>query len=157
VASGVHPGFYEFTPARPSPDDIYDFAAIEELRLEDVGRAWASDADDGIPNIRKLFFGLHPALPLYHPRNAAGRSRLPRLVPAPPGVLEMRCRPDPEFLPEGNPVLAIPHGEASMDLTEWQPVTPVLIDGGELVIRHPGDTRAGFLRWEVFAKRPPGP
>jgi hypothetical protein len=154
AASHRHP-FYEFTPTLPSLEDIYDFAAVEELRFEDVGRAWASDAGDGIPNVRKFVFGMHPAFPLDHPANAPLRDRLPRQVLRLPGIPELVCRPDSSRAPDGDPRAAVPPAEISRDLESWAPLVPTLLPDGTLRATHPGDDPAGFLRWDVLKKQAP--
>jgi hypothetical protein len=150
VASGEFQRFYEFYFLEPSPGDIYNFAALEEGRLADLGKGLDSDAGDGIANFRKLIFGLDPALPLDPVPGSRLQDRLPRLVPGPAGALEMRCRPNLDLLPEGDVTALLPPAEASFDLIRWEPLIPGLLPAGEVGVRLPGNSSTGFLRWDVF-------
>jgi hypothetical protein len=150
VAAAGKLSYYDLNSIIPGVEDIYDFAAIEEGRQEDVGTAWDCYAGDDIPNVRKFLFGLDPHVPLDHPRNASKLSRLPHAVSGTLGFLEMRCRPDSAFLVEGNSSWFLPHGEVSRDLMNWQAVQPVLLSDGEVAVHSAADNLTGFLRWKVL-------
>jgi hypothetical protein len=150
AASGERMPFYEFLFMHISLEELYDFAAMEEERFADAGHGWESNAGDGIPNVYKFLFGLNPGLPVSHPENLLLSDRLPRLVSGPGGTLEMRCRPDARYLPQGNAATLVPAGRISSNLEIWESVIPEMLPNGEVAIRHPGNTPAGFLRWDVL-------
>ncbi len=152
VASGSERNYYRLQPHLPQQDDIFDLHAIEQLRFEDIGTAWARLTPDDATNYTKLLFGMDYTLPFDHPANlAAAAPRLPRVVEGTDGI-EFRVRPDLRFAPMGEVHNVSLYAQYSTDLTTWWLHSAHAVEGGtELSVRLGPDTGLprAFLQWDL--------